>query len=138
SALAAPYRALVKANKGSANLASWTADANTVAAGLTMPQYDAIAFATIGIVGQPSMPWQNRPTFQQVVSFPAHRPADRGRTGRSAPSSKESRARPTDPADRGRTGRTSPGSMQDRTRSAGPLGRGRSPRVGALRQQERE
>ncbi len=74
AALAATYRALVKANKGSTNVASWTADANTVAAGLTMPQYDAIGFATIGIVGQPSIPWQNRPTFQQVVSFPAHRP----------------------------------------------------------------
>ncbi len=74
AALAATYQALVKANGGSANVALWTADANTVAAGLTMPQYDAIGFRSLGIVGQPSIPWQNRPTFQQVVSFPAHRP----------------------------------------------------------------
>jgi acyl-homoserine lactone acylase PvdQ len=74
AALASTYRALVKANKGSTDVASWTADANTVAAGLTMPQYDAIGFQTIGLVGQPDIPWQNRSTFQQVVSFPAHRP----------------------------------------------------------------
>jgi acyl-homoserine lactone acylase PvdQ len=74
AALASAYQALVKANGGSADVASWTADSNTVAAKLTMPQYDAIGFQTIGIVGQPSIPWQNRPTFQQVVSFPAHRP----------------------------------------------------------------
>jgi hypothetical protein len=74
AALAATYQALVKANRGSTNVASWTQDANTVATGLTMPAYDAIGFRALGIVGQPSIPWQNRPTFQQVVSFPAHRP----------------------------------------------------------------
>jgi len=74
AALRSTYRALVKANGGSANVAGWTQDANTVATGLTMPQHDAIGFRTLGIVGQPSIPWQNRPTFQQVVSFPAHRP----------------------------------------------------------------
>ena len=73
AALKAAYQALVKANGGSTNVALWTQDANTVATGLTMPQYDAVGFRTIGIVGQPSIPWQNRPTFQQVVSFPAHR-----------------------------------------------------------------
>jgi hypothetical protein len=35
-----------------------------------MPQYDAIAFRTLGLIGQPSLDWQNRPTFQQVVEFP--------------------------------------------------------------------
>jgi len=74
AALKATYKALVKANGGSTNVASWTQDANTVATGLTMPAYDAIGFRALGIVGQPSIPWQNRPTFQQVVSFPAHRP----------------------------------------------------------------
>jgi hypothetical protein len=74
AALAAAYTALVTANGGSTDVASWTADTNTVAAGLTMPEYDAIAFTSIGAVGQPDIPWQNRPTFQQVVSFPAHRP----------------------------------------------------------------
>jgi acyl-homoserine lactone acylase PvdQ len=73
AALASAYQALVTANGGSKNVATWTKDANTVAAGLTMPQYDAIGFRSLGIVGQPNIPWQNRPTFQQVVSFPAHR-----------------------------------------------------------------
>ena len=74
AALKSTYQALVKANGGSTNVASWTQDANTVATGLTMPRYDAIGFRSLGILGQPSIPWQNRPTFQQVVSFPAHRP----------------------------------------------------------------
>jgi hypothetical protein len=39
-----------------------------------MPAFDAIAFRALGIVGQPAIDWQNRPTFQQVVSFPGHRP----------------------------------------------------------------
>jgi hypothetical protein len=74
AALKSTYQALVKANSGSVDVPLWTADANTAAAGLTMRQYDAIGFQTLGIVGQPDIPWQNRPTFQQVVSFPAHRP----------------------------------------------------------------
>jgi acyl-homoserine lactone acylase PvdQ len=74
AALRSTYQALVTANGGSTKVGSWTADSNTKAAKLTMPQYDAIGFETIGLVGQPEIPWQNRPTFQQVVSFPAHRP----------------------------------------------------------------
>jgi acyl-homoserine lactone acylase PvdQ len=74
AALRSAYQALVKAN-GSANVGSWTADTATKAAGVTMPEYDAIGFETIGLVGQPDIPWQNRSTFQQVVSFPAHRPS---------------------------------------------------------------
>jgi acyl-homoserine lactone acylase PvdQ len=73
AALESSFKALVKANGGSAKIASWTADTNTAAAKLTMPQYDAIGFQVLGIVGQPNLPWQNRPTFQQVISFPAHR-----------------------------------------------------------------
>ena len=34
-----------------------------------MPVYDNIHFAAVGIVGQPAIDWQNRPTFQQVVEF---------------------------------------------------------------------
>ena len=73
AALLSAYQALVKANGGSKDVPTWTQDANTVATGLAMPAYDAIGFRSLGIVGQPSIPWQNRPTFQQVVSFPAHR-----------------------------------------------------------------
>jgi acyl-homoserine lactone acylase PvdQ len=72
-ALADTYDALVQANGGSTDVTSWTATPDTVAAGQTMPRYDAIAFRTIGIVGQPDIDWQNRPTFQQVVEFPRHR-----------------------------------------------------------------
>jgi hypothetical protein len=75
AALESAYQALVTANKGSTNVAQWTADSATVAAKLTMPQYDAIGFQTIGLVGQPALPWQNRSTFQQVVSFTSHRPS---------------------------------------------------------------
>ena len=55
AALKATYQALVKANGGSTNVASWTQDANTVATGLTMPAYDAIGFRALGIVGQPAL-----------------------------------------------------------------------------------
>ena len=60
---------------------AWTLDSALVAdrasssskAHETMPLYDAISFRPLGIVGQPLINWQNRPTFQQVVQFPAHR-----------------------------------------------------------------
>jgi hypothetical protein len=44
------------------------------AEGQTMPEFDAIHFRALGIVTQPAADWQNRPTFQQVVEFPRHRP----------------------------------------------------------------
>ena len=74
AALEPPTRLWSRPTADRPTCSSWTADATTAAAGLTMPQYDAIGFQTLGIVGQPDIPWQNRPTFQQVVSFPAHRP----------------------------------------------------------------
>jgi acyl-homoserine lactone acylase PvdQ len=72
-ALAGTYDSLVQANGGATDVSSWTATPDTKAAGQTMPQYDAIAFRALGIVGQPGIDWQNRPTFQQVVEFPRHR-----------------------------------------------------------------
>jgi acyl-homoserine lactone acylase PvdQ len=72
-ALAATYQALVTANGGSTNVAAWTQDIATQAAGQTMPAYDNIQFTSVGVVGQPAIDWQNRPTFQQVAQFPAHR-----------------------------------------------------------------
>jgi len=63
----------VTANGGSTNVVSWTNDTASVAAGVSMPGYDDIQFTSIGIVGQPAIGWQNRPTFQQVAEFPAHR-----------------------------------------------------------------
>jgi hypothetical protein len=37
------------------------------------PQFDDIQYSALGVGTVPSMPWVNRPTFQQVVSFPSHR-----------------------------------------------------------------
>ena len=80
-ALTDTYNALVTIN-GTAVVANWkntTANPKT-----TMPEFDSIKFATIGLVDQPHMDWQNRPTFQQVVDFTSHRP--RGATPSPAPS----------------------------------------------------
>ncbi|HVU93055.1 MAG TPA: penicillin acylase family protein, partial [Jatrophihabitans sp.] len=73
AALRTTHDTLVAAN-GSTDVASWTASSASAAAKQAMPVYDAIQFRTMGIVGQPAIDWQNRPTFQQVVSFPRHRP----------------------------------------------------------------
>jgi hypothetical protein len=73
AALEKAYSNLVTANGGSTNVASWTLSPAAASAKQTMPQFDAIQFRALGIVGQPAIDWQNRPTFQQVVSFPRHR-----------------------------------------------------------------
>lgn len=73
AALLGTYRQLAAVN-GTATVADWTADSASSAAGQAMPANDDIQFEAIGIVGQPAIDWQNRPTFQQVVQFPAHRP----------------------------------------------------------------
>ncbi|MGN6250209.1 MAG: penicillin acylase family protein [Marmoricola sp.] len=72
AALGTTYAGLVRANGGT-SVASWTASTESAAAKETMPVHDAIAFRALGIVGQPTIDWQNRPTFQQVVEFPRHR-----------------------------------------------------------------
>jgi hypothetical protein len=35
---------------------------------------DSIDFSAVGLVDVPNIPWQNRPTFQQVVEVSSHRP----------------------------------------------------------------
>ena len=55
-------------------MTSWTDSTDSHAAGQTMPVFDAIQFRALGIVGQPAIDWQNRPTFQQVIEFYRHRP----------------------------------------------------------------
>jgi acyl-homoserine lactone acylase PvdQ len=79
-ALKKTYKKLKKDN-GSGKVKSWTKDTALVHdenssgdSGETMPQYDAISFRPLGVVTQPLIDWQNRPTFQQVVEFPARRP----------------------------------------------------------------
>ena len=71
-ALKTTYDALADAN-GSSDVASWTDSTDSHAAGQTMPQFDSIIMRPLGIVSQPAIDWQNRPTFQQVVEFPRHR-----------------------------------------------------------------
>ncbi len=66
------YNALVNAN-GTNVIANWTQNTANKTAGVTQPVYDAIHFATIGLADTPPIDWQNRPTFQQVVTFPRHR-----------------------------------------------------------------
>ena len=77
TALQATATALATIN-GTQSVPAWTADTATFNAGqgtpVPMPVYDDIQYQTIGIIGQPAQDWQNRPTFQQVVEFPAHRP----------------------------------------------------------------
>jgi acyl-homoserine lactone acylase PvdQ len=73
AALLSTYNSLVAAN-GSTDVSTWTASTLSKAAGQPMPVYDDIQFETIGVIGQPAIDWQNRPTFQQVIEFPAHRP----------------------------------------------------------------
>jgi acyl-homoserine lactone acylase PvdQ len=72
-ALRRTYKALRRVN-GTAKVAKWTASTASSAAGQAMPVYDDIQFRALGLIGQPAIDWQNRPTFQQVVEFPAHRP----------------------------------------------------------------
>jgi acyl-homoserine lactone acylase PvdQ len=52
------------------------ADADCAQAGKAGDQacFDAIAFRATGAVTQPMIAWQNRPTYQQAVEIPAHRP----------------------------------------------------------------
>jgi acyl-homoserine lactone acylase PvdQ len=84
-AVTAAEKTLTTAN-GSSTPSSWTASTASAATAQpasltnpqgtpaqTMPQFDAIAFRAIGLVGTPDIDWQNRPTFQQVVEFPRHR-----------------------------------------------------------------
>ena len=74
AALARTYAALLAANGGSTDVASWTKSVESAAAQQTMPVFDALVFRPIGLIAQPNLDWQNRPTFQQVVQFPRHRP----------------------------------------------------------------
>ena len=56
-----------------ADLAAWRVPA-TCRAGATPPECDQIEFTTAGAVGTAPIPWQDRPTFQQVVEVQGHRP----------------------------------------------------------------
>ena len=57
-----------------ADVSAWTASTESAAAGESIPVHDDLRFTVTGILGQPDLDWQNRPTFQQVVQFERHRP----------------------------------------------------------------
>jgi acyl-homoserine lactone acylase PvdQ len=73
------YVADSASNGGSANPDTWTISENQAYCASNgcptqMPAYDNITLRTVGLVTEPDLDWQNRPTFQQVVDFPTHRP----------------------------------------------------------------
>jgi hypothetical protein len=59
-----------------ADPATLYADPTCTAAGRPGDQecFDAISFRPIGVTSVPLMPWVNRPTYQQAVEIPGHRP----------------------------------------------------------------
>jgi acyl-homoserine lactone acylase PvdQ len=83
-AFEAAAAALTSAN-GTADVATWTQDTQTRTAKTTLPDYDSISFTAVGIVGQPNIDYQNRPTFQQVAEFPTHAPRAGGTASSPSP-----------------------------------------------------
>jgi len=72
-ALRKTYRTLRREN-ATTKVSRWTTNSALKADSATsMPEYDAIGFRAIGVMTQPLINWQNRPTFQQVVQFYSHR-----------------------------------------------------------------
>jgi acyl-homoserine lactone acylase PvdQ len=91
AALLKVYNDLVTAN-GSPDVSSWTASTASHAENVPMPTYDGIVFRAIGVVSQPEIDWQNRPTFQQVVEFFRHAPTSGSGTTAATPTVLGSRA----------------------------------------------
>jgi len=54
---------------GSGDPTQWTCSRSNSGSGQCNPAVDDIQFSTVGVAGVPNMPWVNRPTFQQVVSY---------------------------------------------------------------------
>jgi acyl-homoserine lactone acylase PvdQ len=71
AALQAAIDALTAAY-GTSDPAAWSC-ARGNQAGQCNPAADDIQFSAVGVVSVPGIPWINRPTFQQVVHFPARR-----------------------------------------------------------------
>jgi hypothetical protein len=72
---------------GSASPAAWTCSRSNPTGGRAAgsgqapgvecnPALDDIQYTAVGVGTVPGMPWVNRPTFQQVVSFPVGRQQD--------------------------------------------------------------
>ena len=81
--LAACQTALVSALQGaidaltaaysSSDPNAWTCSRANTGSGQCTPAADDIVFSAVGVEKVPNLPWVNRPTFQQVVSYPAQR-----------------------------------------------------------------
>jgi len=54
---------------GTADPTQWSCSRSNTAAGQCNPATDDIRFSAVGVGTVPNMPWVNRPTFQQVVSY---------------------------------------------------------------------
>ena len=54
---------------GTADPTQWSCSRSNTAAGQCNPAHDDIQFSAVGVGTVPNMPWVNRPTFQQVVSY---------------------------------------------------------------------
>jgi acyl-homoserine lactone acylase PvdQ len=68
SALQATIDSLTSAY-GTADPTRWTCSRSNSGSGQCNPGNDDIRFSAVGVGTVPNMPWVNRPTFQQVVSY---------------------------------------------------------------------
>ncbi|MHB8512255.1 MAG: penicillin acylase family protein [Actinomycetota bacterium] len=62
----------LSARYGSSDISTWTCGRSNKAPECN-PANDDIQFSAVGVASVPGIPWINRPTFQQVVSFQDHR-----------------------------------------------------------------
>ena len=62
--------ASVATAQGTADPTKWTLPATCPLPATGLPNCDEIVFAATGAIGTNPVPWQNRPTYQQVVAFP--------------------------------------------------------------------
>jgi acyl-homoserine lactone acylase PvdQ len=58
---------------GSGDPKAWTCSRSNQGSGQCNPARDDIVFSPVGVASVPDIPWVNRPTFQQVVQYGAHR-----------------------------------------------------------------
>ena len=58
---------------GTADPTQWTCSRSNTGSGQCSPAVDDIQFSAVGVGSVPNMPWVNRPTFQQVVSYASQR-----------------------------------------------------------------
>jgi acyl-homoserine lactone acylase PvdQ len=92
AALQETYTALSSAY-GDPNPDHWTCQRSNTGAGQCNNARDDIVFQTVGLEAVPSIPWINRPTFQQVIQFTSQRQG--GSQGESSPTPTPQTGTPT-------------------------------------------